>query len=454
MVWFREVLHMTSANGVPAELHSQMWDITRRKKVERQLYKAKDEMARQLDEVKFLHELSTRLSPLMELEPLLGEILASAAGMLGAELGLLRLYDPAARELRLAASLGLPEEYLRQVVPLPLGEMACGLVAQTRSPLVVEDIEEEPAYARYRELVRAAGYRSVYSTPLLTRSGELLGTLATLFRERHRPPQRQARLVELYARQVADFIENARLHREGREAARRKDDFIATLAHELRTPAGVVLTTAHLMRQTPPDEADVARVERQGRTMARLAEDLLDMTRLGRGTMELRRESLGLAAVVAEAVEAMRSQVESRGLALSVAASGGPVPVAGDRMRLEQVIANLLTSAARYTEPGGSVAVALDREGDEAVLRVRDTGVGIATGLLPHVFESFVQGDAPGGGSRPGLGIGLGLVRHLLELHGGSVAATSEPGRGSEFSVRLPLLAGGAVRPEDSGIRP
>jgi PAS domain S-box-containing protein len=449
MVWFREVLRVASENGAPAELHGQMWDITRRKKVERQLYKAKDEMARQLDEVKFLHEVGTRISPLMELEPLLGEILASSAAMQGAEMGVVRLFDPATRELRIAASLGLPEEYLGRVDPLPLGETACGLVAQSRSPLVVEDIEEHPAYTRHRELARSAGYRSVYCTPLVSRSGELLGTLATHFRERHRPPLRQARLVELYARQVADFIENARLQRESRESARRKDDFIATLAHELKTPAGVVLTTAHLMRQSPPDEDEIARVERQARTMARLSEDLLDMTRLGRGTLELRREPLDLAAVVTEQVEAMRSHVEGRGLTLSLAVSARPLPVVGDRTRLEQVLANLLTNAARYTRSGGSVSVSLDRDRDEAVLLVRDTGVGVAAGLLPHIFEPFVQGEAPEGGSRPGLGIGLGLVRHLLELHGGSVTAATEPGKGSEFAVRLPLVAEAASSPEN-----
>jgi phosphotransferase system HPr (HPr) family protein len=364
------------------------------------------------------------------------------AAMQGADMALIRLYDPRARELRIASSLGLPAEYLKQVDPLPLGEMACGVVAQTRTPVVFEDVREEPAYAAHLELARTAGYRSAYSTPLLARSGELLGTIATHFRERHRPPERQCRLVELYARQVADFIENARLHHESREATRRKDDFIATLAHELRTPAGVVLTAAHLMRQAPPEAEDIDRVERQARTMARLAEDLLDVTRVGRGTLELLPAPLDLAAVVTEAVEAMRPQVEARGIALSVAVSGGPLRLEADRMRLEQVVTNLLTNAARHTEPGGSVEVTAERDGGEAVVRVRDTGTGIPPDLLARIFEPFVQGEPPAGGPRPGLGIGLGLVRHLLELHGGSVAAKSEPGRGSEFTVRLPLPGG------------
>ena len=193
------------------------------------------------------------------------------------------------------------------------------------------------------------------------------------------------------------------------------------------------------------------RVERQARTMARLAEDLLDVTRVGRGTLELLPAPLDLAAVVTEAAEAMRSQVEARGIAVSVTVSGGPLPMEADRMRLEQVVTNLLTNAARHTEPGGSVAVSLGREGDEAVLRVRDTGSGITPELLPRIFEPFVQGEAPAGGPRPGLGIGLTLVRNLLELHGGTIAVESEPGRGSEFAVRLPLPAGKSARSKISG---
>ncbi len=211
VVWFRESIHLTHDEGRGPELRGQMWDITRRKKVEKQLYAAKSELTRQLDDLSYLHELSTRLSPLMELQPLIGEILTAVAGVQGADIGLIRLYDASAGELSVATSFGLPDEYLARVARLGPGEMVCGAAMASGKPVMVEDTETDPLYAPCPGLARLGGYRAAYSTPLIARSGELLGTIATHFREPHRPPERQIRLVELYARQVADFIENARL---------------------------------------------------------------------------------------------------------------------------------------------------------------------------------------------------------------------------------------------------
>jgi PAS domain S-box-containing protein len=218
VVWFRESIRLVHDQGREPELRGHMWDISRRKKVEKQLYAAKSELTRQLDDLTYLHAMSTRLSPLMELGPLLDEILAVVAALQGAEMGLIRLYDLSAQGLRVVASIGFTEDYLTRVAHLVLGEMACGLAAETRSPVLIEDIEAEPAYAPYLEAARLAGYRGVYSTPLIARGGDVLGTIATHFREPHRSPEHQVRVVELYARQVADFVENAQLRRPSGEA--------------------------------------------------------------------------------------------------------------------------------------------------------------------------------------------------------------------------------------------
>ena len=206
-LWFRESIRLAHA----AELRGQMWDITRRKKVETQLYTARRELAEQLDDLKYLHEMSTRLSPMMGLQPLIGEILEVVMGMQGAEMGLIRLYDASAGELHVAASLGLPDAYLARVAHLRPGEMACGAAVQSGKPVVVEDTETDPIYGAHLDLARLGGYRAAYSTPLIARNGAILGSIATHFPEPHRPSERQSRLVELYARQVADFVQVAAL---------------------------------------------------------------------------------------------------------------------------------------------------------------------------------------------------------------------------------------------------
>ncbi|HEX8200300.1 MAG TPA: ATP-binding protein, partial [Isosphaeraceae bacterium] len=334
--------------------------------------------------------------------------------------------------------------YLERYGRVRVGDVGCGMAVATGGPVVIEDVEAGPADAPAREAGRLGGFHAEYSTPLVSRSGEALGTIATFFREPHRPPQRQVRLVELYARQAADFVEAARLHRDLREADRRKDEFLATLAHELRNPLAAILNSAHAPRPGSADDAgadadaDEARdvVVRQVRHMMRLVDDLLDASRIRRGDIELRLEPVELTDVVARAVEATRPLIEARGHALAVTLPPEPLWLEADPVRLVQVLANLLTNAAKYTDPGGRIALeATDEAGGSLVLRVRDSGIGIAPEMLARVFDLFAQAGPTAGG----LGIGLALVKSLVERHGGTITATSAgPGRGSEFTVRLP----------------
>jgi PAS domain S-box-containing protein len=241
-----------------------------------------------------------------------------------------------------------------------------------------------------------------------------------------------------------------------READRRKDEFLAVLAHELRNPLAPLRTALQLMRPTadavPGIEAERAMAERQVIHLARLVDDLMDISRITKGKIELRREPLELGEVVRRSVESARPALEQRGHALRVELPPGPVPVVGDPTRLEQVFGNLLRNAAKYTEPGGHVRIVAGREGDSACVRVEDNGIGIAPETLPHIFDMFVQAGTNPSRAQGGLGIGLSLVHSLVALHGGSITARSEgPGRGSTFTVRLPMpqpdAAEGAVAP-------
>jgi PAS domain S-box-containing protein len=229
------------------------------------------------------------------------------------------------------------------------------------------------------------------------------------------------------------------------DADRRKDEFLATLAHELRNPLAPITSGLQILRASgEPAQHTIALdiMERQVGQMIRLVDDLLDVARITTGKVELRSEPLDLAAAIKDAVETSGPLLEGREQPLTISAPAQPVYVNGDRTRLAQVFANLLNNSAKYSEPGQPVTISFGREGADAVVRVRDTGIGIHAEMLPRVFDMFRQADRTGGRSRGGLGIGLSLVKRIIELHGGTVTAQSDGlGLGSEFVIRMPATA-------------
>jgi CheY-like chemotaxis protein/nitrogen-specific signal transduction histidine kinase len=227
-----------------------------------------------------------------------------------------------------------------------------------------------------------------------------------------------------------------------RESDRRKDEFLAMLAHELRNPLASIGNALQVQMLAEADDQAVARAReiagRQLHQLTRLVDDLLDVSRIVVGKITLRPERVDLAQVVDRAVETSRPLVEQRGHALTIALPAEPAWLDADILRLSQAFSNLLNNAAKFTEPGGRVSLRAEEEGDWIVVRVRDSGIGIPAETLPRVFEMFAQGRRARD-VEEGLGLGLSLVRRLVEKHGGTVAATSEgPGRGSTFTVRLP----------------
>jgi PAS domain S-box-containing protein len=233
----------------------------------------------------------------------------------------------------------------------------------------------------------------------------------------------------------------------------RKNVFLATLAHELRNLLAPLANSAQVLRMQggqKPGSARVAEIiERQVQQMKRLVEDLMDVSRISRGRLQLQKQRVRLQEIVSQAAESMRPLVESRRHRLEVILTQDPIEVEADPDRIRQVVVNLLNNAAKYTDPGGEIAVTLDREADDAVLRVRDNGVGMQPEQLAGIFELFTQAHPSLHQSQSGLGIGLALVRDLVTLHGGTVQARSEGvGKGSEFIVRLPIQgASGAPWP-------
>ncbi|NTX05640.1 response regulator [Myxococcus sp. CA040A] len=261
-------------------------------------------------------------------------------------------------------------------------------------------------------------------------ASELVATVRSLQRLRH---------AEQAARRRANELA---------EMDRRKDEFLAMLAHELRNPLAAIMTSIGILERNPTDNLKEARmrgiIHRQTHHLARLVDDLLDVSRITRGKVELRTGRLDLRAVLLQVIQVIRPTTEARGLGLEVSLPDSPLWLTGDATRLEQIFTNLLDNAAKYTDTG-HITLRVEHEGvngsARAVVRVRDTGIGIPQDVLPRIFDLFAQADTSLERTRGGLGIGLTLVRQLVQLHGGQVTARSHgTGKGSEFEVRLPLL--------------
>ncbi len=266
-----------------------------------------------------------------------------------------------------------------------------------------------------------------------------------------RVQQRTAELAQANRSLQAEIQERARVEEALRLADRRKNEFLAVLAHELRNPLVPIRNALEIMRLMGNEpsvvETNRALIERQIRQLVRLIDDLVDVSRISRGTIQLKRESTDLGRVIASAIENARPHIDHAGHELIVSSPEEPIIIHGDLTRLTQIFQNLLNNAARYMDPGGKIWIAGEQSNGQVVVRVKDEGIGIPPEMLEQIFEMFAQVERPPEHARGGLGIGLSLVRTLVELHGGSVTAHSEgPGQGSEFVVRLPM----ARAPDDS----
>jgi signal transduction histidine kinase/CheY-like chemotaxis protein len=335
---------------------------------------------------------------------------------------------------------------------------SCAKALRTAERCIIVDTELSAQLAGTVDLeeFRRLGIRAMQSTPLTSRSGELVGVLTTHWLAPHEPTADELRLFDVLARLAADLMERARTDQALREADRRKDEFLAVLSHELRNPLAPLKTGLELLLRAGDKPELVANIHsmmsRQLAHLVRLVDDLLDLSRITRNRIELQRARLELRVVLDAAIELSRPLIEQRQHRLSIEHADCPLPVYADRERLTQAVSNVLGNAAKYTAAGGTIRMYSGGGNGEATVRIRDSGFGIPAEQLESVFDMFNQVPEHRRRGGSGLGIGLALSRRLLELHGGSIAAQSEGlDRGSEFIIRLPLMGPEEARVSNRG---
>lgn len=339
----------------------------------------------------------------------------------------------------------------RSPIAQRLPDAAFQVLKAGKSALSVDVAESEQMKGKSTSaptsLLPVLGLKSFICVPLKVRD-RVLGVLTFVMGESlRRFSQSDLAFAEELARRAAIAVENSQLYGNLREADRLKDEFLAMLAHELRNPLAPIRNALQILKMPTADSAMLDQVrdtaERQVQHMARLLDDLLDVSRISRGRIELRRELVDVASIVHRSVEAVHSVLEERHHRLTISLPSETLRVDGDPTRLEQVLTNLLNNAAKYTDSAGQITVCVERAGTQVVIKVKDTGIGIAPESLSRIFDLFVQAERRLDRSQGGVGIGLTLVRKLVELHGGTVEAFSEGlGKGSTFVVRLPTFCG------------
>ena len=371
--------------------------------------------------------------------------LTAAIGRLGEDVrAAVLLADDERRQIGAAFSAHLPPAFGAAIRGAPIGPSpigTCGTAIHTGTPVSCTDIAGRHVWApQWKALCLAHGVAACHSTPVFSTDGVPVASLFLCFGTARPAGEWDMRVAEFGAHVAAVALERDRQARALRESDRRKDEFIATLAHELRNPLAPLRNALQVLGLTHRAEPVHLMMERQVQHLVRLVDDLLDISRISRGRIELRCEPLDLRDVLSQVLDVTAPQVAAAGHRLDAKVALKPLPLRADAVRLAQVFTNLIDNAIKYTPAGGHLQIDATNLATEAEVTVRDSGAGIPAEMLERVFEPFAQVDRTLKRARGGLGIGLSLARSLVQLHGGTIVAHSAgPGRGSEFVVRLPL---------------
>jgi signal transduction histidine kinase/integral membrane sensor domain MASE1 len=419
-----------------------------------------EEATRQRKESEVVAALAAEMNRSLDLDRVLQQVAEATTVLCASDVTHIALGEPGTETLRIRLAVGA-RRIAQGDLRLGPGKGLGGRVLATGRPYRTADASTDPLrHPEQRSLVDSEGIRSGLIVPI--RGDDTVEGLVYVGRRTVSPfSERDEAVAQRLADHAAIAIRNSRLfaaeraaRAEAHAANRAKDHFLATLSHELRTPLNAMMGWLRMLRNPRLDEVQkthaVDVIERNARLQAQLINDLLDVSRIIAGKLEMDRYAIDLVPVVQEAVEAIRGDVEGKALVLGVSLDAATGEVLGDPMRLQQVVANLLSNAVKFTPAGGHVDVRLAREGVHARLTVSDSGEGIDAQVLPYVFEPFQQADSSTTRTYQGLGLGLAIVRQLVEAHGGQVRAESAGrGCGATFVVDLPIVA---VRERRAGV--
>lgn len=413
---------------------------------------AESSVSEQLRALTSLQNLSLKLSAALTLDETLDAIVEAAMVICRADRAAIS-YINESGELRLLKHRGLSEEYVKERQLTRLDPALSGMMT-TRRPSVIEDVDDFANVSPNYPVWKKEGIASIVTLPLVS-EGQVFGVIGAGSLSVRRYSKTETDAMAILATQAGAAVINARLLEQLREANKAKDEFFSTLSHELRTPLTPILGWTHLLKPfaglDPLLGQGIDTIERNARQLSELIKDLLDLTRIISNKIELEREPTDLAALVKTTVAQMLPQAEARGITVELSLTDEPIIAAVDPMRIQQIIANLLGNAVKFTPEGGRASVVLNRDGGgPVVIEVIDTGIGIEPEFLPFVFERFTQAHEGIDRRFGGLGLGLAITRAIVELHSGKVTAQSEgPGRGSRFTVRLPITTGRAPDQEE-----
>src|SRR5688572_48385 len=436
------------------ETAERTWAAIARARAEAAVRESEARLEAELEDATLLQSISAELVHEETEDSLYDKIVAAAMAIMHSQFAVLQRLHPErgnGGQLELLAAKGFTPQSMAEWTWIDAGpaSQSCSATSlRAGGRAIIADIEKHPALEGSTDLdrYRRTGIAAVQSTPLFARDGNIVGMLSTHWTRPHTPPERDLRQLDILARQAADLVERRQTMEDLRAADRRKDEFLATLAHELRNPLAPLRNCLHILRARDDDDAQARKLhgmmERQVSHMVRLVDDLMEVSRITRGEIELRKQRVTLRDVLETAIETSRPLLEQQNHHFHLEVTSEPLPLDADPMRLAQVFTNLLNNAAKYTPADGNITLHAERRGDFAEIRVEDTGIGLAPEMLTEVFDMFTQSEHGRAHSQGGLGIGLTLVRSLVEQHGGTVEARSAGlGQGSEFVVRLPLGA-------------
>jgi PAS domain S-box-containing protein len=443
----REVEYSATARFVAGRHLAILRDIANRKRAEAERTELLRREQLRLRETETLLAVSRALGSTLDPTETMRRLAREIALTLGADMAGAYLADSARTSLWPVAGYHVPRDMLDAFrrIPIPLQHHLAIEEAWThRRAVWTDDMPNDPRVDR--ETFQRFPHQSDIFVPIRVKDRPLGGFFVIWWTARRSFTEWEIRLLQGISDLAGVFLENAQLYREAAQANRAKDEFLATLSHELRNPLGAIANAvAALDRRGADIDEPAARlrqiIHRQTRHLTRLVDDLLDVARATAGKIALHRQPIDLSEAAGSCLGSLRENGRIRGYRVTFRAES--VIVSADTTRLAQVITNMLDNAVKFTPTGGTIDVDVLREGQEAVFRVTDSGIGIDAAMLPRVFELFAQAEQPMDRSVGGLGVGLTLSRRLVEMHGGTISAASEgQGRGAQFTVRLPVETG------------